>query len=363
MSYKNITYILGAGFSSPLGLPIMSNFFDMAKEIYKETTDNSFKSIFNIIKELHAIKSFMNFDLFNIEEVLSLLEMGILTSENRKNRALYIKFIKKVIEYYTPKLNDGIINYGDKRGPEFIFDDNIIINNYGLFISSLLSLQFIKNTKNNNISYKYIDTDNNYNIITLNYDQVIENYINYINSSFNSSKKIFPIHQYEKKYSFSNRLSIKIAKIHGSIDTDIIPPTWSKNVSKYIRNSWRLAYNLLKDSDEIRILGYSLPQTDTYIKYLLGISIKNSIQLKKIDIITLDSDNKVMRQYENIFSPIAKTTRFRFANKNIEKYMNTQRRSIRINIENPNEHGEKQQKIIITCNTNNFEKSHDSFFG
>ncbi len=36
MSIQRVAYLLGAGFSAPLGLPVMSNFLAKAKDLYFE---------------------------------------------------------------------------------------------------------------------------------------------------------------------------------------------------------------------------------------------------------------------------------------------------------------------------------------
>jgi len=68
---NRIVYILGAGFSAPLGLPVMSNFLELSKDIYFSTEDNSneflhFKKVFDTIRSMNVAKSYFNSDLSNI---------------------------------------------------------------------------------------------------------------------------------------------------------------------------------------------------------------------------------------------------------------------------------------------------------
>jgi hypothetical protein len=142
-----------------------------------------------------------------------------------------------------------------------------------------------------------------YSIVTLNYDRVIENITDFLASSFPSE---------------TNVNSLIISKLHGSVESDIIPPTWNKNVPEGIRANWIRAYESLRKANEIRILGYSLPITDNYIKYLLSISLLDSENLKRIDIITLDNQNLARQRYEKMFEPFPN---FRFKNASIEAYL------------------------------------------
>ena len=92
---ETITYILGAGFSAPIGLPVTNNFLIKSKDLY--FTDHNkydyFKSVFNTIEELSVCKNYFNADLFNIEEILSILEMGsFLDGKKMKKDFILVKY-------------------------------------------------------------------------------------------------------------------------------------------------------------------------------------------------------------------------------------------------------------------------------
>ena len=54
---ENIVYFLGAGFSAPLGLPVMNNFWSKAKDLYveKNTEFKYFKEIFELRDQLLSL--------------------------------------------------------------------------------------------------------------------------------------------------------------------------------------------------------------------------------------------------------------------------------------------------------------------
>jgi hypothetical protein len=58
---ERVVYLLGAGFSAPLGIPVMSNFLTRSKDLY--FTDparfDHFKEVFDTINELSVIKTFL----------------------------------------------------------------------------------------------------------------------------------------------------------------------------------------------------------------------------------------------------------------------------------------------------------------
>ena len=73
---ENILFIVGAGFSKPLGLPLMSTFIEKAKNLRQNDPENYDivdKLDHEIIRAESALR-LLNVDLFNIEEVLSILE-------------------------------------------------------------------------------------------------------------------------------------------------------------------------------------------------------------------------------------------------------------------------------------------------
>ena len=62
---ENVVYILGAGFSSPLGIPTMSEFLDVARELHRtrEIEFKEFKKIFSNMQRMQtAIARYVNLD-------------------------------------------------------------------------------------------------------------------------------------------------------------------------------------------------------------------------------------------------------------------------------------------------------------
>ncbi|MBI4838657.1 MAG: SIR2 family protein [Nitrospirae bacterium] len=97
--------------------------------------------------------------------------------------------------------------------------------------------------------------------------------------------------------SIDTEQSIKLIKLHGSInwqgyssnESFIIPPTWNKSDIR-VRKLWEAAYNELKEAKRIIILGYSLPQTDTYVESLLALALNENKILQNIFFINPDND-------------------------------------------------------------------------
>ena len=76
---KNVVYFLGAGFSVPAGLPVISNFLFKAKDQFyssaaASTTYSHFQKSFDYIDRLSKLKNYVNTYIFNIEEVFSIAD-------------------------------------------------------------------------------------------------------------------------------------------------------------------------------------------------------------------------------------------------------------------------------------------------
>jgi len=97
-----VVYLVGAGFSAPLGLPVMRDFVMKSKDMLASHPKEfgHFENIFALIKDMNAAKSYYSADLFNIEEILSILEMSERVGGRSTKR--FIKYIVDVIEFYTP---------------------------------------------------------------------------------------------------------------------------------------------------------------------------------------------------------------------------------------------------------------------
>ncbi|MED1953781.1 SIR2 family protein [Brevibacillus centrosporus] len=290
-----VVYILGAGFSAPLGLPVMSNFIFKAKDMYFKSPKQYgyFQDVFHLLNQMSVIKNYFKSDLFNIEETLSILEMNDYLSE-KSQTDLFTRFLSDVIQYYTPTIpeyREGL----PSNWYDWIFGTNSMYAPYGFFLANVLNLS-VDRKDNGTILINRQEQliKSQYSIITLNYDLVLENMLDHLRNNYDvvdtvgfrdsQSNTTFPVY---------------LAKLHGCVDKgSIVPPTWNKSSNEELRGTWTLAKNLLKEANHIRILGYSLPQTDSYMKYLFKSAMYESEHLKSVDVITLDQDGTVKRRYD-----------------------------------------------------------------
>src|SRR5205823_3057840 len=101
---EDVVYFLGAGFSAPLGLPVMSDFLLKAKDMYASDPKryDYFGKVLEKINSMAVAKSYYEADLFNIEEILSILEMRERLAGG--DTKAFVEFLCDVIDYHTPEV-------------------------------------------------------------------------------------------------------------------------------------------------------------------------------------------------------------------------------------------------------------------
>jgi len=303
---ENVVYILGAGFSAPLGLPVMSNFLMRAKDMFAANPEeySHFKSVFGTIKKLSVAKNYYDTNLFNIEEILSILEMeGYLLGSAQKRK--FIEFLASVIRRYTPDITPYPAKY-PSNWYQFLLGSDSLWNWYGCFLGNLINLKWRK-WEDSFSAHVNHNSGTSYCVVTLNYDMILEKAWQFARQLTEETT----VHDYPMK-------SLEISKLHGSVEPiSIVPPTWNKITDKLPKKNWKNAYKWLSKANHIRFIGYSLPITDSYVKYLLKASILQSPHLKTIDVICLDNSGDVEKRYDEFIT----FDFYRFRNGNAEDYL------------------------------------------
>ncbi len=317
MVKQRVVYVLGAGFSQPYGLPVMSTFMDRARDIYERNKDK-YHNLGQVIRELERLNSHsLRIDISNIEEVLSVLEVGSLLRDGQEIGGLDAEqmkyFIRTVITENTKRIpnQDEDDNVSD-GWPRHIFNDRGgIFSEYGFFVASLFGISVSASVSNDssgiprlNGGMQFSQSDQKeveYTIVTTNYDRVLQNFEEYINARLKDPPRdrIEFVDKYEMAPKPTRAPVVPLLKLHGTVESapditphnDITVMTWNKNLMKpETARALREAYQAIRSAHHIRIIGYSLPETDSYLKYLLKAATLNHPNLKSIDVLTLDDE-------------------------------------------------------------------------
>lgn len=294
----NISIFLGAGASAAENLPIQSDLF---VDYFKSLKDNDFESDMN--KELYKFfKQMFDIDITKddmdkvnfptFEEVLGLLDLAEKRGEafknfgmeNLSNKSDSIRFLRQ----YLILLMAKAIHESENRNNKYhkLLVDNLSKANLiekTTFISANYDIHV-----DNTIASLYSEEKNH---IMLDYGVDFTNF--YVKDGwrkpFGKTIKLYKIHGSLNWLYCPICNSLTLTPYEGGVmrllyniedakclecgETTIpiiIPPTYFKDMSNvYISNVWREVEKNLRNADILVFCGYSFPDSDIHIKYML----------------------------------------------------------------------------------------------
>jgi len=104
MAKKKVVYFLGAGFTAPLGIPTMAQFYERSRQVHDpDGSGPDFAEVFELLAEVDHVRRHYKVKRDNIEELLSILELADLADPRDVPRAeVYTKYLRDVIIHCTP---------------------------------------------------------------------------------------------------------------------------------------------------------------------------------------------------------------------------------------------------------------------
>jgi len=306
----NDVIFLGAGASASDGAPIQSELFkNYFSNHYNDELSNSlknfFKDFFGINTE-HLEKE--NFPTF--EEVLGILELSISRNESFKNYPIMpsnpkvqevkeqlIFLIAKILRH---KLLSNRINH-DKLIKRLISEKRIkdtafVSLNYDILIDNAITEKHEKIDLDYGVNFTNFRKNNDWHRPRHNRKTQLLKLHGSLNWLYCPTCIALTITPKEKSVSTIAERPKECSQCHTNMVPIIIPPTFFKIMSNYfLQQIWRKAEMVLLKAERIIFCGYSFPDADIHIKYLLKrvevnrgktpeIFIINNHKGKKIDI-------------------------------------------------------------------------------
>ena len=333
---SNVVFILGAGASRQCGAPLMSDFLDVASSLLRsgEVQDKrtEFERVFDAIGALQAVHSKAQLDLNNIESIFTVLELGRiiqrvpgLSSEKIPQaisalKELIVKTLEVTMKFPTKSRYIGV----PKPYEEF-----------AALIAHLLREAFPTQTAAV-ITFNYdIAADMGMYRAGLGPDYVIEkppgNHVPIsllkLHGSLNwatekESRRIRPLHltSYFQHYSyngFEERGSTRVpigsqlveyfARQASTVvepEPVIVPPSWNKaDYHAALSDVWASAAKHLSEAEQLFIVGYSLPETDSFFRHLYALGSVGTTPLRRIAAFNPDSTGTVDRRFQALLGP------------------------------------------------------------
>lgn len=332
-SDRNV-YILGAGFSATANAPLLYDFLDKSRELLDDPSSGldgyertEFRSVFEFRRKMAQAREKVKLDLDNIEQLFGLVEMEQRLGLGRTDvRSATVYLIAKTLEltiarnqhrgevaFFPSSLtgSDELLRQYDLRRREGYSTEKYSLDMYDFF-AMLIGGRFDLPTKRNHRT----DT-----VITFNYDLVLDH-------AFMRAAIPIKYHlptQYVSVPAANIDGGVSLLKLHGSTNWGVcskckkhiivsidkttsspaifrntecrechakafqpmlVPPSWDKTEYRdLIQPVWKQAVTELQRATRICIIGYSLPESDAYFKYLLALGLSENHSLYKFIVV------------------------------------------------------------------------------
>lgn len=343
---SSIVFILGAGASKMAGVPLMNDFLDKSYDLWKfgwfKKYDEEFKLVYGAISDLQKVHSKSQLDIINIESVFSAFEMAKTLRQfsdypiekidrlSHAMRTLIIQTIEQQVEF--------------KRSQEGILPPKP----YHKFAEMLDKLKSSASSKQS------------VSIITFNYDMCVDyalfwkhlpfdyglrdsiesHHLGFfkLHGSLNwgyceKCKKIIPfeVEKYCDKNgwhrqngSFKMEIGSQLNHITCCDNTIggepvIVPPTWNKtDYHRKLSTVWSNAAKQLSEAEHIFIIGYSLPSSDEFFRYLYALGTVGNTTIKTFWVVNPDQSGTTQSKYRALLGPGAEQ-RFIYKDKRFDQ--------------------------------------------
>jgi hypothetical protein len=335
---KNV-FILGAGASKEAGAPLMAEFLDVARDLLasrelREPRDKaSFEKVFEAIQQFRSIHYKSYIDLDNIEEVFGAFEMARLLKGSANYSAEEVETIIKGIRTLISKTIELTMKYPlngsriladstyasfaelvEKLGSESgKYASSVLTFNYDLGLDVALYSHGVK------VDYALPQDDDRGTFKLLK----LHGSLNWGKCSNKNCSLIVPWHlnSFFQKYHYESwrdevkRVILDVASKlgdhkHAKCDNIlnpepvIVPPTWNK--TEYhgaLGEVWAQAGKELSEAENIIVIGYSHPVSDSFFRYLFALGSVGEANIKRFWVFDPAEGNEVEGRFRELIGP------------------------------------------------------------
>jgi hypothetical protein len=291
----------------------MMTFLDRATRLRRHELNaaddvNAFDIVLESLRDLSSIYEKAYLDLDNLEEVFGAIEMAQLVGKLAGQTPEQIGLLRDAfIRMVVRTLQLSVVLHRDRNGK------------FHPPVSDRLATG-IERARDKNLSVS---------VITFNYDLVMEAALHYVGLGYNYAlpddasppsprsipllklhgsinwyfcekcQAVFDARTYEHGLSSVGegraRMSLagpgahRCSQLPTSPTPVIVPPSWDK--SRYqnsLRDVWRRASAVLAAADEIFVIGYSLPEADSFFRYLFALGTQSRTRVHRLFVVNPD---------------------------------------------------------------------------
>jgi hypothetical protein len=339
-------FILGAGASVDCGAPLMRDFLKTAKTLQSRkafgSDSNDIQTVLDTaFKDLRPVQVKSSIDYQNVEELFSAIDMGVflgvfgsrnVTTLSDLGRAIRV-FIYRTIEETVRIPFDGrqfglLKGYSDLATTTLNktrdtarlgqIDVSFITFNYdtclefalvrsGLGVNYGLSETFIDQDEcSYQVSVPVMKLHGSINwAMCAKYNVIVPTEINPWRRA--SAISLFD-QQHPLRLDLGTRIRGRQHKCGNLLDVVpyIVPPTWDKaSGATGLKDVWRGAAKELASADNIVVIGYSMPATDTFFKYLYALGSDSDVHLEKFVVINGIDGQDTESRFRALLGPMS----------------------------------------------------------
>lgn len=333
---SDVVFVLGAGASVHAGAPLMGNFLDVASDLLRSNAVQNkraqFELVFQVIGALQRVHSKAQLDLNNIESIFTVLELGkiiqrvpsldqneiphaisalkelIVTtlevtmkfpvSNNYihapKQYEIFAAMLKLLREEASPRLSVSVITFNYDIGVDMAMHCAGLGPDYaiGAPVNPSNPVQLLK----------------------------LHGSLNWATESVHKTIKPLHLERYFGSYSVRPHAGGSIMVPIGSQLTEyfqkfangtqvepepvIVPPSWNKaDYHNTLSEVWAKAAKHLSEAEHIFILGYSLPQTDSFFRHLYALGAVSDTPLRRLEVFNPEASGATETRFRELLGP------------------------------------------------------------
>jgi hypothetical protein len=336
---SKVVFILGAGASRECGAPLMSDFLDIASDLLRSKSavdkGEEFERVFSAIGALQAVHSKAQLDLNNIESIFTVLELGKVIQRIPGLQLSDIESTISALKDVIVKTLEVTIAFPVKAGrigipkPYEAFGNllkHLLMDAYPIQSASVISFNYDiaadmaiyrAGLGPNYVLEPHNGNPNNVPLLKL------HGSLNWATEK--QTSKILPLHlnSYFDYYQYdglegettarvpigSQLARVFLQRYSKEVENEpvIVPPSWNKaDYHSALTNVWASAANHLSEAEHIFIIGYSLPETDSFFRHLYALGSVGTAPLRRIAVFNPDASGETRRRFEALLGPGAR---------------------------------------------------------
>jgi hypothetical protein len=332
---SDIVFVLGAGASRRAGAPLMNDFIDTAESMLRADKCGdgkaSFELVFKAIAALQPVYAKAVIDTNNLEAVFAAFEMaklfgqlGTLSAPELEAlpgaiRSVIVRTLEHTIDFpvdadriLAPPPYDQFCQLLDSvqrtTASILTFNYDLAID-YGLFRQGIVFDYGLDPTKVVG-RLDVLKLHGSLNWMKCYHCGVIAPWT--LSEFFNKYSYSYHLHSGSRAVSLDvgqklpNFAHCADAPPSQTAEPFLVPPTWSKTGHyEALGPVWQRAAAHLAQARDIVVIGYSLPETDEFFRYLYALGTVSSQRLRRFWVIDPDPSGKVRQRFEALLGPLA----------------------------------------------------------